>query len=100
MKNKIIIGLVLVLSSAGYFGYDYYMTKVPVAVKVRSWNGYQSVERSYPINEIVSVGKSLELRNGSRSPIASRFYLVNRKGEIIDSAKDNGSDMILPYITN
>lgn len=100
MKNKIIIGLILVLGGAGYFGYDYYMTKVPVAVTVRSWNGYKSVERSYPINEIVSVGKSLELRNGSRSAIASSFYLVNRKGEIIDSAKDNGSKMILPYITN
>lgn len=84
MKNKFFIGLVLVLGIAGYFGYDYYMTKIPVSVELIQYrNGIQYKEH-YPLSQVLGVsGNFLKLKDGTRSDFVSFHYLINREGSPI-----------------
>ena len=77
------ISAIIILIVVGYFGYDYYMTKMPVAVRIYQ-NDTLQLHETYPFSEISGLGtRHLKLRDGRESMIYYFFTLRNRKGDSI-----------------
>jgi len=106
---------IIILSVAGYFGYDYYMTKIPVAVKIFDYQRrmiYPETEVSagaevYPFSEISGLGyRKLRLKNGGQSIRYHNFRLLYRKGGIENVTADDyfdysqAEEYILPHLTD
>jgi hypothetical protein len=99
MKNKIIIGLVLVLGTAGYFGYDYYMTKIPVAVKLVRYTTISQKKEHYRLSQISGVSdRYLRLKDGTRSEYVAFYSFINREGRTMGREREKDLSLLVKYL--